>query len=326
MPGHHIHIRANTPVDYSIEQDFPVPLPTYHQQQQQLLTNHSWSEASSVTTSVDSDCSSSSMVDLSDAGSYSYLLHSHLPACDTLFYVNDYHPSVYFQNRTAGGYPVVQQQQQILSQDDHYSPTFVDQTTYPERYPEEFFFPQCNTHHSFSNNKSPPNLVELSKRELIKRVIQLETERYCHTSQEDTPTHPCRWIGCDLYAPTLAVLMAHICEDHVGSGKATYVCEWKDCIRNKKPFLKRHKMYNHMRTHTGERPFICTIPGCKKTFSRPDSLGTHVKTHSNIRPYLCTLPGCQKAYFHSRSLRKHIKSTHMMTSARKRHTEPIQMK
>lgn len=90
--------------------------------------------------------------------------------------------------------------------------------------------------------------------------------------------------------------------------QAAYYCQWLGCPRNQKPFLKRHKMQNHMRTHTGERPFECQIEDCDKKFSRPDSLNTHIKTHSSIRPYACPVENCGKAYFHSRSLRKHAKS------------------
>ncbi|ORX89679.1 hypothetical protein K493DRAFT_197204, partial [Basidiobolus meristosporus CBS 931.73] len=118
--------------------------------------------------------------------------------------------------------------------------------------------------------------------------------------------------GCNKVYSVLETLISHIGQEHIGSGKASYKCEWQGCPRNQKPFTKRHKMYNHMRTHTGERPFQCPVPDCGKKFSRPDSLATHVKTHSNIRPYICPVPGCGKAYYHSRSLRKHVKG-HEMT-------------
>ncbi|KAK4512200.1 uncharacterized protein ATC70_013443 [Mucor velutinosus] len=179
----------------------------------------------------------------------------------------------------------------------------------------------------------------LSREELIQRVVQLEREKQLnskltgstaaaaavassdkegpnsppnahHTAEgsDEDEVHPCRWSGCDTSATSLDQLIAHIKDVHIGSGKAAYFCEWKSCPRERKPFLKRHKMQNHMRTHTGERPFECHVEGCDKRFSRPDSLSTHVKTHSSIRPFACLFENCSKAYFHSRSLRKHTKS------------------
>ncbi|KAG0205106.1 hypothetical protein BGX33_008106 [Mortierella sp. NVP41] len=115
----------------------------------------------------------------------------------------------------------------------------------------------------------------------------------------------CLWRDCNTPFETMAQLNDHVTEQHIGSGKACYSCDWQGCHRKQKPFTKRHKMYNHLRTHTGERPFRCLVPGCEKKFSRPDSLTTHTKTHSNIRPYVCPVEGCPKAYYHARSLKKH---------------------
>ncbi|KAF9190970.1 hypothetical protein BGZ51_007988 [Haplosporangium sp. Z 767] len=122
----------------------------------------------------------------------------------------------------------------------------------------------------------------------------------------DTPQQlVCLWRDCNTPFESMVELNEHVAETHIGSGKACYSCDWQGCPRMMKPFTKRHKMYNHLRTHTGERPFRCPVPGCDKKFSRPDSLTTHTKTHSNIRPYVCTVEGCTKAYYHARSLKKH---------------------
>jgi uncharacterized Zn-finger protein len=74
------------------------------------------------------------------------------------------------------------------------------------------------------------------------------------------------------------------------------------------PFAKKHKINNHIRIHTGERPFVCSFPGCDRKFARQDGLSTHSKTHSSVKPFYCSFSGCRKAYYHSRSLKKHEKS------------------
>ncbi|ORZ10481.1 hypothetical protein BCR42DRAFT_333749 [Absidia repens] len=125
---------------------------------------------------------------------------------------------------------------------------------------------------------------------------------------DDDAPYICQWADCAMEFEKQPQLIAHVKTLHIGTGKSFYQCRWNGCQRGEKPFTKRHKMHNHLRVHTGERPYICMEEGCGKRFARPDSLSTHGKIHTNIRPYECQHENCDKAYYHLRSLRKHEKS------------------
>ncbi|CAO3589045.1 unnamed protein product [Absidia cylindrospora] len=163
---------------------------------------------------------------------------------------------------------------------------------------------------NYSTTMTPlASLQQWTRESLIDRVMTLEHElEYCRSSEPPKQEGwQCRWEACDTVTSTLEQLTDHLYRIHVGRGKASYYCGWTGCARHDKPFTKRHKALNHLRTHTGERPFVCRTPGCHKRFSRPDSLSTHQKTHSNVRPFICM--ECGKSYFHARSLRKHLKAS-----------------
>jgi len=92
----------------------------------------------------------------------------------------------------------------------------------------------------------------------------------------------CKWKGCKSAFDTIQLLVKHVYDDHIGDKKEFYLCEWEACPRRGKLFEKRHKILPHLRTHTGEKPFMCPVTNCKKTFSRSDSVITHLKSHKEI--------------------------------------------
>ncbi|ERL91521.1 hypothetical protein D910_08851 [Dendroctonus ponderosae] len=76
-------------------------------------------------------------------------------------------------------------------------------------------------------------------------------------------------------------LVAHLAVDHVGGPEITdHACHWQDCSRNGKAFKAKYKLVNHLRVHTGERPFVCPFQNCGKLFARSENLKIHKRTHT----------------------------------------------
>lgn len=58
-----------------------------------------------------------------------------------------------------------------------------------------------------------------------------------------------------------------------------------------------------MRTHTGDRPFMCSFEGCGKSFITKGHLQTHELIHTGEKPYQCKI--CGKEYSRSGRLKIH---------------------
>lgn len=147
----------------------------------------------------------------------------------------------------------------------------------------------------------------------------------------------CLWKGCGQRFMDVTSLGAHVESLHIDGGKQkSYICEWAGCSRQGIAFTKRHKVCNHVRTHTGERPFVCPVPECGKRFSRQDTLAIHTRKHALPHVFdmesmqseddsvaiaaavvarggplkACPVKGCRRMYQNPRSFRKHLASAH----------------
>nr|XP_012638271.1 zinc finger protein ZIC 4 isoform X4 [Microcebus murinus] len=105
----------------------------------------------------------------------------------------------------------------------------------------------------------------------------------------------CKWLAADGPASprlcsktfsTMHELVTHVTVEHVGGPEqANHICFWEECPRQGKPFKAKYKLVNHIRVHTGEKPFPCPFPGCGKVFARSENLKIHKRTHTELQKY-----------------------------------------
>lgn len=78
-----------------------------------------------------------------------------------------------------------------------------------------------------------------------------------------------------------------------------------------KRFARGGQLRQHMRTHTGCKPYVC--PMCKAAFTCSANLKLHINRHLEIRDFVCDI--CGKKFFRKDALQKHLNCYHANVKA-----------
>lgn len=82
-------------------------------------------------------------------------------------------------------------------------------------------------------------------------------------------------------------------------------CKHKNC---NKVFKKAWNLFDHMRIHTGTKPFLCNV--CGKSFAQNGNLTKHLKLHEKKDRKVHDCQFCGKTYTEKFNLRVHLKQKH----------------
>lgn len=120
--------------------------------------------------------------------------------------------------------------------------------------------------------------------------------------------------GCSFSSCSLSIFQSHL-KIHWGE-KLRYLCNEKGCSKH---FTTHGHLLEHIRAHTGERPFSCSV--CDKRFMRINTLNVHFKKHTKAKPFICPIETCKAQYTEKGNLTKHMKAKHQQNQLKSQNHE-----
>ncbi|VDK54751.1 unnamed protein product [Anisakis simplex] len=115
----------------------------------------------------------------------------------------------------------------------------------------------------------------------------------------------CEWEDCEWSGSAIDALSDHISEKHLIKGDNK--CYWRNCSRQCLPFRYRYQLQRHLRMHTNQQPFSCTM--CAASFASNERLTLHNRVcHQKLRFVKCKF--CLKTFGTCSDRRNHELRAH----------------
>ncbi|XP_038145267.1 zinc finger protein 236-like isoform X3 [Cyprinodon tularosa] len=127
---------------------------------------------------------------------------------------------------------------------------------------------------ALSSSSYPPNLLHVSSSEVTNGLLQEsgQSDLQLHSEEPDYQ------------------------EDGEDNSKRAHRCSW--CT---KAFKQLSHLKQHIRSHTGEKPYSCDL--CGRGFVSAGVLRSHKNTHTGVKPFKCDV--CDASFTTSGSLSRH---------------------
>ncbi|KAF5297722.1 hypothetical protein FQA39_LY12053 [Lamprigera yunnana] len=159
---------------------------------------------------------------------------------------------------------------------------------------QKFIYSYLLNQHSFKHKDEKPFPCSKCERGCL-TAESLRRHMKIHDENYQKKTHACPICNKEFQYPSFVT--EHM-KNH--TGEKPFLCS--TCGKG---FRQRGALDYHIRSHTGYRPHQCHI--CKSTFSSKGVLRVHLRRHTDERPYICDI--CGVGFRQSTDMNRH-RSTH----------------